>query len=179
MAPEACWYTTQSQINPQVHGYQYSFHQGVFHVSISTGNEKYSSPKLIRLWERADKEMTTKRRDVNDRRVERILTGTLALPANQVTSILLALSWSEGAQSGYGKGWERGRYVHHSYDAYRINHTHAVEYRGRTGLSLPAGYHKQSVALGVFQVTSSLGTAPTLSITTSLNAQVMQSLRAR
>jgi hypothetical protein len=26
-----------------------------------------------------------------------------------------------------------------------------VEYRGRTGLSLPAGYHKQSVGLGVFQ----------------------------
>jgi hypothetical protein len=26
-----------------------------------------------------------------------------------------------------------------------------VEYRGQTGLSLPAGYHKQSVGLGVFQ----------------------------
>jgi hypothetical protein len=26
-----------------------------------------------------------------------------------------------------------------------------VEYRGRTGLSLPASYHKRSVGLGVFQ----------------------------
>jgi hypothetical protein len=26
-----------------------------------------------------------------------------------------------------------------------------VEYRGRTGVSLPAGFHKESVGLGVFQ----------------------------
>jgi hypothetical protein len=31
------------------------------------------------------------------------------------------------------------------------SNSHVVEYRGRTGLSLPAGYHKQSVGLGVFQ----------------------------
>jgi hypothetical protein len=29
-----------------------------------------------------------------------------------------------------------------SYDAYRTSNSHVVEYRGRTGLSLPAGYHK-------------------------------------
>jgi hypothetical protein len=47
---------------------------------------------------------------------------------------------------------EKGNhYVHHSYDAYRTSHSHVVEYRGQTGLSLPAGYHKQSVGLGVFQ----------------------------
>jgi hypothetical protein len=47
---------------------------------------------------------------------------------------------------------EKGsRYVHHSYDAYRTTNSHVVEYRGRTGLSLPASYHKQSVGLGVFQ----------------------------
>jgi hypothetical protein len=27
---KACWYTIQSQINPQAHGYHYSFHLGVF-----------------------------------------------------------------------------------------------------------------------------------------------------
>jgi hypothetical protein len=47
---------------------------------------------------------------------------------------------------------EKGNhYVHHSYDAYRTSHSHVVEYRGRTGLSLRTGYHKQSVGLGVFQ----------------------------
>jgi hypothetical protein len=75
---------------------------------------------------------------------------------------------------------EKGiRYVHHSYDAYRTSHSHVVEYRGRTGLSLLAGYHKQSVGLVYFKVTSSLGTAPTLSITTSLSAQAKQSLKTR
>jgi hypothetical protein len=75
---------------------------------------------------------------------------------------------------------EKGsRYVHRSYDAYRTSHSHVVEYKGRTGLSLPADYHKQSVRLGVIKVTSNLGTTPTLSITTSLSAQAKQSLKAR
>jgi hypothetical protein len=42
-------------------------------VSISSGNEKYSSPKMIRLSESVDKRVTTKRREMNDRRVERVL----------------------------------------------------------------------------------------------------------
>jgi hypothetical protein len=63
----------------------------------------------------------------------------------------LNLSWSGDAHSGYGKGWEGSCYIHHSYDAYRTNHSHVVEYRGWTGLSLPASYHKRSVGLGVFQ----------------------------
>jgi hypothetical protein len=76
-----------------MHEYRCSFHREYSKVSISTGNEKYSSPKLIRLWESVDKGMTTKRREVNDSRVERILdTGTLALSTNQATRILLALS---------------------------------------------------------------------------------------
>jgi hypothetical protein len=47
---------------------------------------------MIRLGESADKRMTTKRREMNDRSVERVLgMGTSALSINQVIKILLAL----------------------------------------------------------------------------------------
>jgi TctA family transporter len=46
-----------------------------------------------------------KRREMNDRRVERILyIGTLGLSTNQAISILLALVLIGDAHSGYGKG---------------------------------------------------------------------------
>jgi hypothetical protein len=49
--------------------------------------------------------MTTKRREMNDWMVERVLdTGTLALSTNQVIRILLALVLIGGCTSDYGKG---------------------------------------------------------------------------
>jgi hypothetical protein len=156
-----------------------TFTQEYSKVSISTGNEKYSSPKLIHLGESADKGMVTKRREMTIGGQRGYLIRKLRI--SQVIKRLeyyLHLSWLGAAHSGYGKGWEGSRYVHHSYTAYRTSHSHMVEYRGRMGLSLPAGYHKQSVELGVFQGNlKSRHRAYT--ITTSLSAQAKQSLRAR
>jgi hypothetical protein len=51
-----------------------------------------SSPKLIRLGESADKRVTTKRREINDRMVERALdTGTSGLSTNQAISTCTCL----------------------------------------------------------------------------------------
>jgi hypothetical protein len=77
-------------------------------VSISSGNEKYSSPKLICLGESADKRMTTKRREMNDRRVERALdTGTSGLSNYQATKILFALVLIGGCSLQLWKGMRR------------------------------------------------------------------------
>jgi hypothetical protein len=47
----------------------------------------------------------TKRGEMNDRRIERVLdTGTLGLSTNQAIKILLALVLIGDAHPGYGKG---------------------------------------------------------------------------
>jgi hypothetical protein len=56
--------------------------------------------------------------------------------------ILLALVLIEDAHSGYRRDEKGTCYIHHYYDAYRTSHSHVVEYKGRTGLSLPVDYHK-------------------------------------
>jgi hypothetical protein len=68
-------------------------------------DEKYSSPRLTCLGESADKRMTTKRREMNDMRVERVLDmGTSALSTKQAIKILLALVLIRGCTLRLQKG---------------------------------------------------------------------------
>jgi hypothetical protein len=74
---------------------------------------------------------------------------------------------------------EKEPFVHHSYDAYKTSHSHMVEYRVGRGCHYSSATTSSPWGLVYFKVTPSLGTPPTLPITTLLSAEAKQSLKAR
>jgi hypothetical protein len=118
---------------------------------------------------------------MKDRRVERVLdTGTSGLSTNQAIRILLALVLIRGCTLWLRKGMRKGAimYTTLTMPTGLATLTWWNTEVGR-GCHYPQATTSSPWSLVYFKVTSSLGIAPTLSITNSLSAQAKQSLKAR